>query len=316
MKSHQRLLIFLLLVLALTCIISPWMAVAADWAARNWQLERYPFSRIFNRAFMFSGIILFFACRRFLRLGKITDLGLPKQSTAGADVFVGWSVAVVSVIALGCAMSLAGVFTPYFRLSLVESVRRCGEALLAGLLVGLLEEIFFRGILFKGLLEHGNAIRAFVVANLFYAAVHFVKPGQRYFLEGFDALAGFRHLVSTFGPFLDPASLLPGFVGLFLIGIILSYAYVRTASLYLAIGLHAGWIFGLKTFRVFGDYTKRDVGWVFGSTDPKIVSGLAAWIGLVIVGIVVHRLTRDRLHVATGAAKQVKVEAPVQGIRS
>jgi membrane protease YdiL (CAAX protease family) len=318
MRSHQRLLIFLLLVLALTCVISPWMAAGADWLASNWpnvQSERYPFSRVFNRAFMFSGIILFFACRRFLRLGKISELGLAKQPKSGSDVIIGWCLAVGSMIALASVMSVAGVFTPYFRLSLSESVSRCGEALFAGLFVGLLEEIFFRGILFKGLLEHGTAIRAFVLANLFYSAIHFVKPGERYFLHGLDPLAGFRHLVSTFAPFLDPVSLLPGFTGLFLIGVILSYTYMRTASLYFAIGLHAGWIFGLKTIRVFGDYSRQDLGWTFGSADPKIVSGVAAWVGLFIVGILVHILTRDRLRVWSGATKQVKVEAQVHGIQ-
>jgi uncharacterized protein len=308
MKSHQRLLVFLLLVLALTCVISPWFAVGADWFARNWpevQLERYPFSRIFNRAFMFSGIILFFACRRFPRLGRISELGLTKQRKARVDAVMGWCLAVVSMIALGCAMSVVGVFTPYFRLSLSESVRRCGEAFVAGVFVGLLEEIFFRAILFKGLLEQGKAIRAFVLANLFYSAIHFVKPGERYFLQGLDPFAGFRHLISTFAPFLDPVSFLPGFIGLFLIGVILSYAYMRTDSLYLAIGLHAGWIFGLKTIRVFGDYTKRDLGWIFGSTDPKIVSGMAAWMGVIIVGILVHMLTRQRYHLVPGT-KPVK----------
>ena len=36
LKSHQRLLIFLLSVLALTCVISPWMALGADWVAARW----------------------------------------------------------------------------------------------------------------------------------------------------------------------------------------------------------------------------------------------------------------------------------------
>ncbi|WP_169703713.1 CPBP family intramembrane glutamic endopeptidase [Candidatus Kuenenia stuttgartensis] len=31
--------------------------------------------------------------------------------------------------------------------------------------------------------------------------------------------------------------------GLFIVGVVLSYAYLKTNSLYLSIGLHAGWIF-------------------------------------------------------------------------
>ena len=63
-------------------------------------------------------------------------------------------------------------------------------------------------------------------------------------------------------------------IGLLLIGIVLSYAFLRTGTLYLSIGLHAGWIISIKTVRVFGDYRRESLGWLFGSTDPKIVSGV------------------------------------------
>ena len=69
LKSHQRLLIFLLSVLALTCVISPWMALGADWVAARWPSlisERVPFSRVFNRAFMIAGIIVGLCSRRYI----------------------------------------------------------------------------------------------------------------------------------------------------------------------------------------------------------------------------------------------------------
>jgi hypothetical protein len=70
MKSYQRLLIFVLLVLFLTALLSPWAATAwdlmsgAESVARE---DRIPFSRIFNRLFMISGVLLFFAYRPLLK---------------------------------------------------------------------------------------------------------------------------------------------------------------------------------------------------------------------------------------------------------
>ena len=87
--------------------------------------------------------------------------------------------------------------------------------------------------------------------------------------------------------------------GLFLIGLVLCYAFERTGNLYLAIGLHAGWIFGLKTIRVFGDYSRQNLGWLFGSINPKIVSGIATWLGVVLVGIIIHRLIATRASMAS-----------------
>jgi membrane protease YdiL (CAAX protease family) len=296
LKTYQRLFLFLLLVLLATCLLSPWMALGADWFLNTigQPAKRYPFSRIFNRTYMIAAIILFLVFRRFLRIGALSQLGLPALRPGARDLMTGWLLAIGSMIALGVAMSLADVFTPYFRVSLSHSLSRCAGALATGLTVGFLEEIFFRGIFLKGLMEDLRLATAFVLANLFYAAVHFVKPGEPYYMDAFDPWVGFHHLASTFAPFLDPFEFGPGLIGLFLIGLALSYAFIRTNSLYLSIGMHAGWIFSIKTIRVFGDYTREDLGWLFGSTDPKIVSGVATWVGIVIVIAAVHWITRNR----------------------
>jgi CAAX protease family protein len=301
MKSYQRLLIFVLLVLALTALVSPWAATAWDLisgAAAAADEDRIPFSRFFNRFFMISGVLLFFAYRSLLKIESPSQLGLLPKTRATRDLTVGLCLALGSMVALGCIMSLADVYQPFFRLSLSRSLQQCASAILTAFTVGLLEEVFFRGIIFRGLLEDWKPLSAFVAANLFYSALHFVKPADAYFLSGIDPLAGFRHLVSTFAPFLDPSEIAPGLIGLWLIGIVLSYAFARTGTLYLSIGLHAGWIISIKTVRVFGDYRRNDLGWLFGSSDPKIVSGVATWAGIILVGIAVHWLTRKRAGLA------------------
>lgn len=296
MKSYQRLLIFVLLVLALTALVSPWAATAWDLisGATAATPDRVPFPRFFNRFFMICGIILFFVCRPLLKIESPAQLGLAPRTRAVRDVAIGLCLALGSMLLLGFVMSVAKVYEPFFRLSFGEAVADYVNAILAGFTVGFLEEIFFRGIIFRGLLEDWKPLPAFVGANLFYSALHFIKPGQEYFLSGNDPWAGFRHLIYTFAPFLAPAEIAPGMIGLLLIGIVLSYAFFRTGTLYLAIGLHAGWIISIKTARVFGDYQRENLGWLFGSTDPKIVSGVVTWIGIFLVGLAVHWITRKR----------------------
>jgi hypothetical protein len=41
------------------------------------------------------------------------------------------------------------------------------------------------------------------------------------------------------------------------------------------------------------------LGWLFGATDPKIVSGVAAWIGILLVGLAIMQLTRRGSRLAT-----------------
>src|SRR6266478_4555501 len=278
MKSYQRLLIFVLLVLALTAVVSPWAATAWDLMSGAQAMareDRIPFSRIFDRFFMISGVLLFFAYRPLLKIESPSQLGLTPRTRAVHDIAIGLCLALGSMLVLGFIMSLAEVYKPFFRLSLSESLVQCAKALLTAFTVGFLEEIFFRGIIFRGLLEDWKPLPAFVVANLFYSALHFVKPAEEYFLSGIDPWAGFRHLFSTFAPFLEPANIAPGIIG-----------------------LHAGWIISIKTVRVFGDYTRENLGWLFGSTDPKIVSGVMTWAGVILVGVAVHWITRKRAGLA------------------
>ena len=295
-KTHHHLLIFLFLSLGLTCLIAPWLALGADRVAAHWpQLldERVPFGRVFNRSFMVAAIALFFVMRQSLvRTETVKQLLAVPVAAAWRNALGGFGLAVGSMALLLAVMTAADVYTPFFRLPLELSLQRFANALASGITVGFLEEFFFRGILFLGVLRAGSRWKAYLLVNLFYSTIHFVKPGQDYFLAEFDVFAGFRHLLTTFAPFLTLPTLLPGIMGLFLIGVVLSYALARTGNLYLSIGLHAGWVVAIKSVRIVGDFSREDLGWVFGATDPKIVSGVATWVGVSLVALAVMRLTR------------------------
>ena len=297
-QPHQRLLIFLLLALALACAISPFLTLGADWFMIQWpdlMPRRIPFHRTFDRAFMISGVVLFVVFRRSLFTRELKQLFHVSRAQARRDFLAGLSLAAGSILSVLVTMIASGVFTPFFRLSPSLAMSRIGSAAAAGVFAGVLEEVFFRGILFMGLRTHSYDFRAYCLANLFYAALHFIKPGDAYFVNHLDLGVGFRHLAYTFTPFLDPASLVPGMIGLLLVGCVLSFAVERTGNLFLAIGLHAGWVFGLKTLRVFGDFKRDQLSWLFGSSDPKIVSGVVTWTAILITGIAVSYLTKSRV---------------------
>ncbi len=296
-KSYQRILLLLLAALFFTCLVSPW--AAAFWnsvldSRPEWNLPRYPFSRIFDRTFMVMGVILFFTFLRRLGITSAKQLGLTSLRQGYADLWWGFVLALGSTMALVFAMAVAEIFMPYFRYPVAKALQIFFSALLSGIAVGFLEELFFRGILFQGLVEDWRPAGAILATSLFYSVVHFVTPAEKIPLVGLQPLAGIRHLIYSFRPFLDPTHLLPGIFGLFLIGFVLCYAYLRTGSLYLSIGLHAGWVFSLKSMRIFGDYSREALGRLFGSSEPGIVSGVACWIGVLAVGLVVHQMTRYR----------------------
>ena len=74
---------------------------------------------------------------------------------------------------------------------------------------------------------------------------------------------------------------MPGFFNLTLVGALLALAYQRTGNLYFSIGLHAGWIFWLKTYGTFTAAPARAPAWFWG-TD-KMIDGWPALMVLVAV---------------------------------
>jgi hypothetical protein len=55
LKFYQRFLIFFALALGLTCLLSPWAALGANWLAAQWPhsvIKQIAFSRVFNRTFL------------------------------------------------------------------------------------------------------------------------------------------------------------------------------------------------------------------------------------------------------------------------
>ena len=231
MKAYHRLFLFLLASLAITVLLSPWLAISWDrFVNARPALEpyRYSFARIFDRCFLVTSILLFFPCRRFLRIGSAYQIGLAPRTHVASDVATGFFWAVASMALLVALMSIQGIYTPFFRLNFSESTKTIMNGLLSGLGVGLFEEIFFRGIFFKGMMDERKPIRAFFIVNLVYAASHFVHPENEFRLYDHDFWGGLRYLVASFKPFLNLSEVFPGIIGLFLIGLVLSYAVIRT----------------------------------------------------------------------------------------
>jgi hypothetical protein len=56
-----------------------------------------------------------------------------------------------------------------------------------------------------------------------------------------------------------------------------------------------------------GTYRRDDLSWLFGASDPRIVSGVATWIGILIVLALAHWYTRRRNGLSVEAAPSESV---------
>jgi len=173
----------------------------------------------------------------------MADLSLARNPLWGRDVCAG---AVLSTIPLLCCGALLIVYHAYsFRHSFAWS--RFGKLLVASIAAPFIEEWFFRGIILGLLLRTGRKYLPIIAISALFAAVHFLKAPERTSAV-VTWSSGFNSIGHAFGRVGDLMMLVSAFATLFLIGCILADARLLTRSLWLAIGLHAGWIFGSGVF--------------------------------------------------------------------
>jgi membrane protease YdiL (CAAX protease family) len=151
-------------------------------------------------------------------------------------------------------------------------------ALATGILVAVLEEFFFRGVLglalWKAAGEKPVAVLLAVNAAVF-AAVHFIRPHSDLPEGVFAGFVGWSNLQLWAGP-ADPWKL----AGLFVAGLILARITWQQQSLWAAIGLHAGWVAGLRICDGFwNEKTQATAGW----WGPSLEAGPIPFVLLLVV---------------------------------
>ena len=156
------------------------------------------------------------------------------------------------------------------------------NAIAAAAVVAFLEEILFRGGIFGGLRRNFYWPLALAASSLIYALVHFLRRAE---LSGpVSWNSGLVLLPRMLGGFVDFYALVPGFFTLTLAGILLGLAYQRTGNLYFPIGLHAGWIFWLKTYGAFTADATKSATWFCGTS--RLIDGWLTFLVLAVTLVV------------------------------
>ncbi len=99
--------------------------------------------------------------------------------------------------------------------------------------------------------------------------------------------------------------LIPGFLNLTLAGALLALAYQRTGNLYFSIGLHAGWIFWLKSYGIFTrEVPGANAGFWGGA---KLIDG---WMALLVLSSTLLAFLRLSLR-STSPASPAAAKRPL-----
>jgi hypothetical protein len=273
MRPLRVLIVYVLFVFIGGALLAPVLWHVAQFGSHLWpKLAAAPFHRFMDRSFLILALVGLWPLLEGLGATSFTEVGLnsgkgsPRHLLGGFTVGFG-SLAVLALIAIiGGGRALGHDITAHKIFTTILS------GLATAIVVATLEEILFRGGIFGGLRRILDWKFALFLSSAIYALVHFLQPadlaGPVHWNSGLILLPIVLH------GFVDLRLLLPGFLNLTLVGILLGLAYQRTNALYFSIGMHAGWIFWLKTYGTFTQMLPSTALWLWGSN--KMIDGWLA----------------------------------------
>ena len=246
MKDAARLAAYFIAIIVIGALLAPILFWSAQALAAHGVfpfLAKYDFDTFFHRAILVAAVLLLWPLLRISKVRSLADLGIAPNPHWGRDVGSGVLLALIPLLLCGALLIALHAYS----LRHVFVWPRLGKVLLAAISVPFIEEAFFRGIVLGLLLRTGRQLLPVIGVSALFAAVHFLK-GSEWEPATVTWTSGFQSIGDAFAGFGDPMMLLAAFATLFLIGCILADARVLTRSLWLPIGLHAGWIFASGAF--------------------------------------------------------------------
>jgi len=316
MKLHKKLIFLFLIIVFFSCILAPIKKVPLDF-----MLERtgfmadtvdfedgvYDFGKVMRRILMLATLIVFLVFRKSLRFGALVSSAIKIRSGSFRQFRLGFLLAAIPLLVYYGLGLLTGAWIIHIDFIVhdvvetdlvVETILDIVKYGLIGCLIGFMEEAFFRGYLLQSFQKNMSLPKAVCVCSLIYSILHFFRADVLV-STGFQPFVGFTTMAQFFKPiFFDFFKNLPAIIGLFLVGVVLSYAFIKTKSLYLSIGLHAGMVFMMKADALFLVRIREKQDWLFGDSD--LVTGALVWSLLIFILFVIKRIYSRTVTVSQG----------------
>lgn len=238
-------------------------------------LTHTPFQKFYNRAALFCALALLWPTVRWLGMRSWRDLGIEPDPRWLRRLGVGFAVAALTVALMAAAYVALDFY--HFRKTLPWG--KLPKLALSAAVVALLEETLFRGALLGLLKKSLKPAWALFWLSALFAFLHFLKPGPYSLDPNVTWSSGLALIPALFDGFAQPQLVLAGFGTLFTLGWVLGWATLRTRSLWMSIGFHAGVVFVKMGFSSF---TKRDalsLPWVGAQLQIGLVPMAALALG-------------------------------------
>jgi membrane protease YdiL (CAAX protease family) len=276
-------LLILLAASSLACIVGYFIFQGID--------GRFPLSKVITKSTQLFLVLSIFPAMAYLKLSK-ADLGFAAKAVFFKQVLLGFGLGFATLMPVFIAEYALGIHiidqTQHWTAGLLAE--KALISLLLALLISMIEEPIFRGILFAGLKKNLPVIAAIIISSAYYAALHFLDSKTEIPLQQADLFSGFTLLGEAFANLMNP-QILSAFLALLMVGIFLGVLRANIKqSLGLCIGCHTCWVWQIKMSKsLFNTDSSSEYLYLVSSYDGVIGPLVSGWLSLALIGYFVYK---------------------------
>jgi membrane protease YdiL (CAAX protease family) len=260
-----------------------------DSAALGWIVkaaEKTELPGYFDRAALLVALAGLWPLFKMLHIEWRSVVGSAPSLTGWKQLLITFSLAVFLLAIMGVIC----LWLPVCKLDKHPPWLALGAPLASGFTVAVLEEFLFRGAML-GILRRSLSTRGAVFwTTVVFAILHFLKPPEHGSMaaEPVTWTSGFAVIPQLFRGFGMWQNFLAEFLLLLGVGWALARVRVATDGLWAGIGLHAGWVAGMKYFKQVADITPAlhagdFMPWFAENHCKSIVSPVVGFVPLFTV---------------------------------
>lgn len=269
-------LLVLLTALILSCTLGYFIVLGIG--------DAIPFRQILTRSTQLFLVLSIFPIMAYLKVNK-EELGFAPIGVLSKQLLQGFGlgfIVLIPVLVVLYVLKITVYKGQFWTVGLMINAMTMN--LLVALLISVIEETLFRGIVLVGLKRKLPVIAAIILTSTYYAGLHFLSIKTNLAVQDITITSGFLMLGEAVGNLFRLASV-PAFFALLMVGIFLGVLRTqKKISLGLCIGCHTSWVWLIKiNKKLFNTDFSGQYHYLVSSYDGIIGPLVGGWIMIVIV---------------------------------
>jgi membrane protease YdiL (CAAX protease family) len=253
--------------------------------------DAMPFRQILTRSTQLYLVLSIYPIARYLKISK-KEFGFAPSLVFLKQLCQGFGIGFIVLIPIFIVLYAVGinVFDQSEPWTLERLANYMIVTLLVALLISVIEESLFRGIVIVGLIRKLPVTAAILLTSLYYAGLHFLSIKTNLSVPDIHFFSGFVLLGEALANVVNPSNQ-PAFLALLMVGIFLGVLRTQVeTSLGLCIGCHTCWVWQIKmSKKLFNTNYDSDYQYLVSHYDGVIGPLVAAWLLVVVASYFIYR---------------------------